>query len=116
MALNLDKLSLWEISFRWHNFDPHLYADIKSIPLEVKDTFRTLAAEVYFERLYSKLWLRRESPSEPSYRKTGWFTKEMVRWAISDWENEFRDCMRKNVIDVTFLQSIIIPYWELEYW
>lgn len=116
MALNLDKLSLWEISFRWHDLDPHQYFDIKDIPLEVKDTLRTLAAEVYSENLYSKLQLRRESSPEPSYRKTSWFTKEIVHLSINDWENEFRDCVNKNVIDTHFLQSVIIPYWELKYW
>lgn len=115
MALNLDKLSLWEISFRWHDFDPHQYSDIKDIPLEVKDTLRTLAAEVFYERLYSGLRLQYEN-TVGSYRKTGWFTKEKMRLAISDWDKEFHDCMKRNIIDPKFLQSIIIPHWELDYW
>jgi len=60
MALNSDRLTLWELAHRWNGADPHLFDDLASIPLEVKDTLRVLAAETYFERLYSDLLLGRE--------------------------------------------------------
>jgi len=61
MPISIDRLSLWEIAHRWHNADPSHSKTIADIPLEVKDTLRNLAAEVYYEQLYSTLPLEREA-------------------------------------------------------
>lgn len=118
MAIQSDRLSLWEIGFRWHDLDPHAYPSVDAIPLEVKDTLRTLAAEVYNERLYSTLRLEREAGADYYMRrKQPWFSfKKPPKWALSDYHDEFQDCLERNVIDPAFLKQIVIPIWELEIW
>lgn len=115
MALNLDTLTLWEIAFRWHNLDPYQYPNNENIPLHVKDTIRLLAAEVYYERLYSKLLIERES-KDAYYRRKWIFFKEKYKSSVQDFADEFLACVRDNILDQTFLKSIYIPFWELEYW
>ena len=56
----MDRLTLWEVAHRWHNFDPTHSQTIEDIPLQVKDTLRNLASEIFDERLYSNLLLKRE--------------------------------------------------------
>lgn len=117
MALNLDTLTLWEIAFRWHNLDPYQYPNTEGIPLHVKDTIRFLAAEVYYERLYSKLLIERESLSQETFYKRKWiFFKEKYKFSVEDYADEFLACIKDNVLDQTFLKSVYIPFWELEYW
>lgn len=114
MALNVDKLSLWEIAFRWNKLDPHRFDVIADIPLPVKDTLRTLAAEVYYEHLYSTLWLEREDDSR--YRPKAKLFQKPRKFSVSDYRDEFDDCVKNNVIAPDFLKSVFIPVWELNYW
>jgi hypothetical protein len=122
MALNLDKLSLWELAHRWHGYDPHKSDDAREIPLEVKDTLRNLAKEIADESLYSTLLLSREMESQhPMERGMGlllrspWWRKPR-RTAVEDYAQEWEQCIRHNIIDRAFLEAVEIPYWELEYW
>ena len=112
MAINSDRLSLWEIAFRWHGHDPHRYASIPDIPLDVKDTLRVLAAEIYFERLYSDLRLEREARQFQNQKPP----KNKPKLAIADYANEFKACIEGNEIAPEFLTMITIPKWELEVW
>lgn len=115
LALNLDVLTLWEISFRWHEEDPHKYVDISSIPLYVKDTMRYLAAEVYYEHLYSKLLLGRETSNQIIKKRL--FRKDVIlNPSVYDFENEFKACIVQNEISPDFLKAVKIPFWELQYW
>jgi hypothetical protein len=113
MALNLDKLSLWELAHRWHGYDPHGLGDPRKVPLEVKDTLRILAKEIADESLYSTWRLDREAELIPI--KSAWWRKP-PRLAVADYREEWDQCIRHNVIDRAFLESVEIPIWELEYW
>lgn len=118
MTISIDRLSLWEIAHRWHNADPSYSISIADIPLEVKDTLRNLASEVYYERLYSTLLLERESKNEepeftrqwPYFWKKTWFKN-----SVGHYSKEFKETMN-NRIDPVFLQSVMVPFWELEFW
>lgn len=112
MALNLDKLSLWEIAHRWNDADPHQFKDASSIPLNVKDTLRVLAGEVYWEHLYSTFLVEHEVADTLNKK----LLRRKLKQSVDDYSAEFSACIQKNVIDKKFLESVIIPYWELEYW
>ncbi|MCX7101360.1 MAG: hypothetical protein NTX38_07670 [Methylobacter sp.] len=118
MAISIDRLSLWEIAHRWHDADPSHSKTIADIPLDVKDTLRNLAADVYHEHLYSTLPLEREAKIHKPISKRNWpffWRKTWFFVPASHYEEEFKAVMNNN-INPTFLQSIMIPHWELEYW
>lgn len=118
MAISIDRLSIWEIAHRWHNVDPSHSKTVADIPLEVKDTLRNLAAEVYYEHLYSDLSLEREAKLMKPVFKRNWplfWKKTWYGVPASHYAQEFHDVMN-NRIDPDFLQSITVPHWELEYW
>ena len=118
MPISIDRLSLWEIAHRWHNTDPSHSKTIADIPLDVKDTLRNLAAEVYYEHLYSTLLLGREAKNQKSIFKRNYpfFWKKTWYLAyVSHFEKEFKAVMNNNIAP-DFLQSVMIPHWELEYW
>jgi hypothetical protein len=118
MTISIDRLSIWEIAHRWHNADPSHSKTIEDIPLEVKDTLRNLAAEVYYELLYSTLPLEREAKNLKPVFKRNWPLFWKKTWyfvPVSHYEKEFCEVMN-NRIDPIFLQTIMIPHWELEYW
>lgn len=120
MAISIARLSIWEIAHRWHNADTSHSKTIADIPLEVKDTLRNLTAEVYYENLYSTLPLEREAENginKPFFtRNYPYFWKKTWYFVpVSHYTTEFKAVM-KNEIDPVFLQSVMIPHWELEYW
>ncbi len=120
MTLYIDELSIWEIAHRWHNADPSHSETVKDIPLEVKDTLRNLATEVYHEELYSTLLLEREAERgilKPYFKRNfPFFWKKTWYFVpVSHYTKEF-EAVINNDIDPTFLKSIMIPHWELEYW
>ncbi len=114
MTISSDRLSVWEIAHRWHDVDPHCYESLADIPLEVKDTLRNLAAEIYYERLYSDLWLDRETNNHKDELKA--FRKKGIKKAISDYQTEFNNCIELNDFSPSTFKAIMIPIWELEYW
>lgn len=120
MTLALHNLSLWELAHRWHGHDPHQSDDPRTMPLEVKDTLRNLAQEIAEESLYSTLLLSREAEREPDKGFGPWWRpwgrKPRVRRAVADYRDEWEQCVKHNLINREFLQSVQIPYWDLEYW
>jgi hypothetical protein len=118
MTISFDRLSLWEIAHRWHNADPFHSKTIADIPLDVKDTLRNLAAEVYYERLYSSLLLKYEANTHKPVFKRNWpffWKKTWLHLPVSHYEKEFKAAIN-NKFDPSFLQSVMISFWELEYW
>jgi len=118
MSISIDRLSLWEIAHRWHNSDPSHSITIADIPLEVKDTLRNLAAEVYYERLYSTLLVEHEAKHHKPVFKRNWpyFLKKTWLVAPVSYCHKELKAVMNNEIDPVFLQSILIPFCELEYW
>jgi hypothetical protein len=118
MPISIDRLSLWEIAHRWHDVDPSHSKTVADIPLDVKDTLRNLAAEIYYERLYSTLLLERETTHLEAVFRRRWpyfWKKTHYKKSVSDFEQEFKATINNTIVP-EFLQSIMIPHWELKYW
>jgi hypothetical protein len=119
MTISIERLSIWEIAHRWHNADPSLSKTIEDIPLEVKDTLRNLAAEVFDERLYSTWLIQREAVThKPSFIRSWpqfWRKKPIINIPVSYFADEFYEVMN-NRLKPDFLKKIRIPIWEMEIW
>ena len=42
--------------------------------------------------------------------------KMKLKKSVDDYADQFTDCIEKNVIDKDFLEAVMIPFWELQYW
>ncbi|MBU1691934.1 MAG: hypothetical protein KJ958_03280 [Gammaproteobacteria bacterium] len=42
--------------------------------------------------------------------------KMKLKKSIDDYADQFTSCIEKNVIDKDFLEAVLIPFWELQYW
>jgi hypothetical protein len=41
---------------------------------------------------------------------------QTLKLYVADFDEDFEACILNNVIDPTFLKSVYIQFWELEYW
>ena len=39
-----------------------------------------------------------------------------IKISINEYIPEFDQLLEKNIFDIDFLKTILIPYWELDFW
>lgn len=107
MPLLNDKLSLWEIAFRWEGLDPDRY--YWRIPLEVRDRFRLLADEIHRGHLEcSTMFMEKWRPDRDDDAPPEFF--------IYYWLDKIVECVHGRQYDRKMLKWAYIERWAMLQW
>lgn len=126
MALDSDELTVWEVGYRWANYDPDLYWF--RIPLIVRDNFRVLMKAILSgEIVCSTLCLDKRptgSKADPRYYIRTHiddvyacvhgtkFNRKLLKWATLDRSSVLEWCSCRGI---TPLEFWFPPGWKYAY-
>jgi len=105
MPLNLDSLTLWEISHRWYNHDPSVWRP--RLPLEVRDITRVMLSAILDRSLVSLLSLDKGQIAQEDFPK---------EFSVYTWLDDIYSAIAGNPVNRKMLRIIQIDRWDLADW